>query len=201
METPVIIVGGGPIGLAVAGDLAWRGMPCLVIERSDGAVRQPKMDLVNVRTMEFCRRWGIVPEIENSGYNRAHVQDNVWVTALAGGYELGREIFPNCIDEPCPPQSPQKRERAPQNFFDPALARFAEGADASSGTEVLAMDGRPSELRKQGVSLNDQLFSRRRPPWRPPPPKHGRPSGWRRCRPRVSRFLSISPPPGASPAS
>ena len=53
METPVIIVGGGPIGLAVAGDLAWRGMPSLVIERSDGAVRQPKMDLVNVRTMEF----------------------------------------------------------------------------------------------------------------------------------------------------
>jgi hypothetical protein len=124
METPVIIVGGGPVGLAVAGDLGWRGLPSLVIERSDGAVRQPKMDMVLVRTMEFCRRWGIVNEIENSGYNRAHVQDNVWVTALAGGYELGREPFPNCMEEACPPQSPQKRERAPQNFFDPALARF-----------------------------------------------------------------------------
>ena len=124
METPVIIVGGGPVGLAVAGDLGWRGLPSLLIERSDGAVRQPKMDMVLVRTMEFCRRWGIVNEIETSGYNRAHVQDNVWVTALAGGYELGREPFPNCIEEACPPQSPQKRERAPQNFFDPALARF-----------------------------------------------------------------------------
>ena len=124
METPVLIVGGGPVGLALAGDLGWRGLSCLQIERSDGAVTQPKMDMVHIRTMEFCRRWGIVNEVEQSGYNRAHAQDNVWVTALAGGYELGREVFPNCIDEKCPPQSPQKRERAPQNFFDPALARF-----------------------------------------------------------------------------
>jgi 2-polyprenyl-6-methoxyphenol hydroxylase-like FAD-dependent oxidoreductase len=124
METPVLIVGGGPVGLALAGDLGWRALSCLQIERSDGAVTQPKMDMVHIRTMEFCRRWGIVDEVERSGYNRAHAQDNVWVTALAGGYELGREVFPNCIDEKCPPQSPQKRERAPQNFFDPALARF-----------------------------------------------------------------------------
>ena len=124
METPVLIVGGGPVGLAVAGDLGWRGVSCLQIERSDGAVTQPKMDMVHTRTMEVCRRWGIVPEVEASGYNRAHAQDNVWVTALVDGYELGRERFPNCIDEPCPPQSPQKRERAPQNFFDPVLAQF-----------------------------------------------------------------------------
>ena len=140
METPVLIIGGGPVGLAVAGDLAWRGMPSMLIERSDGAVRQPKMDMVLVRTMEICRRWGIVPEIEGSGYNRAHVQDNVWVTALAGGYELGREAFPNCIDEQCPPQSPQQRERAPQNFFDPALARWVRGfeqVDLRYQTEIL----------------------------------------------------------------
>ena len=129
METPVLIVGGGPVGLAVAGDLAWRGTASMLIERSDGQVRQPKMDMVLVRTMEICRRWGIVREIEDSGYNRAHAQDNVSVTALAGGYELGRERFPNCIDEPCPPQSPQKRERAPQNFFDPALARWVRSFD------------------------------------------------------------------------
>jgi 2-polyprenyl-6-methoxyphenol hydroxylase-like FAD-dependent oxidoreductase len=124
METPVLIVGGGPVGLALAGDLGWRGLSCLQIERSDGQVTQPKMDMVHIRTMEFCRRWGIVDAVEQSGYTRAHAQDNVWVTALAGGFELGREVFPNCIDEKCPPQSPQKRERAPQNFFDPALARF-----------------------------------------------------------------------------
>ena len=53
METPVLIVGGGPVGLALAGDLGWRGLSCLQIERSDGAVTQPKMDMVHIRTMEF----------------------------------------------------------------------------------------------------------------------------------------------------
>ena len=34
--TPVLIAGGGPVGLAVAGDLGWRGIPCIVVERGDG---------------------------------------------------------------------------------------------------------------------------------------------------------------------
>ena len=125
MKTPVLIVGGGPVGLALAGDLGWRGIPCLLVERGDGRVEQPKMDMVGVRTMEFCRRWGIVPWVEAAGYNRDYPQDCVWVTGLANGYELGREPFPCPREEPPPPQSPQKRERCPQNFFDPVLARHA----------------------------------------------------------------------------
>ncbi len=123
-RTPVLIVGAGPVGLALAGDLAWRGVPSTVIERSDGVVTQPKMDLVQVRTMEFCRRWGIVGEVERAGYNRHHSQAFAWVTALNGGYELGREPGDPCATEKGPPQSPQKRERCPQNFFDPVLARW-----------------------------------------------------------------------------
>ena len=57
-RTPVLIVGGGPVGLALAGNLAWRGISSVVVEKSDGVVVQPKMCLVGVRTMEFCRRWG-----------------------------------------------------------------------------------------------------------------------------------------------
>src|SRR6202021_3413704 len=125
MKTPVLIVGGGPVGLAMAGDLGWRGIPCVLIEKTDGRITQPRMDIVHVRTMEFCRRWGIVPWVEAAGYNRDYPQDNAWVTSLAGGHELGREPFPSCRDEKPPPQSPQKRERCPQNFFDPVLTRFA----------------------------------------------------------------------------
>jgi len=58
-HTPILIVGGGPVGLALAGDLGWRGVPCLLIEQSDGSIYQPRMDLVGIRTMEFCRRWGL----------------------------------------------------------------------------------------------------------------------------------------------
>lgn len=126
LSAPVIVIGAGPVGLALAGDLGWRGIPVILIERSDGSVFQPKMDMVGVRTMEFCRRWGIVDWVESAGYNREHSQDYAWVTSLCGGYEFGRERFPSVKDEPKPLQSPQKRERCPQNFFDPVLSRFAK---------------------------------------------------------------------------
>lgn len=124
IETPVLIVGAGPVGLALAGDLGWRGIPCLLIEKGDGSIAQPRMDFVGVRTMEFCRRWEIVPWVESAGYNRDYPQDCAWVTSLTG-YELGRERFPSPREEKTPPQSPQKRERCPQDFFDPVLLRFA----------------------------------------------------------------------------
>ena len=120
----VLVVGAGPVGLALAGDLGWRGIDCLLIEQSDGAIQQPKMDLVGIRTMEHCRRWGIVKDVENSPYPRDYPQDNVYLTSL-GGYELGREQFPPLGEEKPPPQSPQKRERCPQNLFDPILRAFA----------------------------------------------------------------------------
>ena len=124
MDTPVLIIGAGPIGLALAGDLGFRGAACTLIEKTDGKVQQPKMDMIGIRTMEYCRRWGIVPWVESAGYNRAYPQDCAWVTTL-DGHEFGREVFAAPQDEKKPPQSPQKRERCPQNFFDPVLQRFA----------------------------------------------------------------------------
>ena len=123
-DTPVLIVGAGPVGLALAGDLGWRGIPCILVEKSDGAISQPKMDMVGVRSMEFCRRWGIVPWVEGSPYPRDYPQDNVWVSSMTG-WEFGRERMPGLADEPCPAESPQKRERCPQDMFDPILTRFA----------------------------------------------------------------------------
>src|SRR5262245_36723864 len=121
---PILIVGGGPVGLALAGDLGWRGVPGLLMEQSDGSIYQPRQDFVGIRTMEFCRRWGLVAAVESSPYPRDVPQDNVYVTSLAG-HELGRERFPSMGDEKPPPASPQKRERCPQNMFDPILRAFA----------------------------------------------------------------------------
>ena len=121
---PVLIVGGGPVGLALAGDLGWRGVDCLLIEQSDGSIYQPRMDLVGIRTMEFCRRWGLVGAVEASPYPRDYPQDNVYLTSLTG-YELGRERFPGIGQAAPPPESPQRRERCPQNMFDPILQAFA----------------------------------------------------------------------------
>jgi 2-polyprenyl-6-methoxyphenol hydroxylase-like FAD-dependent oxidoreductase len=121
---PVLIVGGGPVGLALAGDLGWRGVACVLIEQSDGSIYQPRMDLVGIRTMEFCRRWGLVGAVEASPYPRDYPQDNVYLTSLTG-YELGRERFPGIGQAAPPPESPQRRERCPQNMFDPILQAFA----------------------------------------------------------------------------
>jgi len=121
---PVLVVGGGPVGLALAGDLGWRGVSCLLIEQSDGSIYQPRMDLVGVRTMEFCRRWGLVGAVEASLYPRDYAQDNIYLTSLTG-YELGRERFPGIGQAAPPPESPQRRERCPQNMFDPILQAFA----------------------------------------------------------------------------
>jgi 2-polyprenyl-6-methoxyphenol hydroxylase-like FAD-dependent oxidoreductase len=121
---PVLVVGGGPVGLALAGDLGWRGIACTLVEQSDGSIYQPRMDLVGVRTMEFCRRWGLVPAVEGSPYPRDYAQDNIYLTSLTG-YELGRERFPGIGQAPPPKESPQRRERCPQNMFDPILRAFA----------------------------------------------------------------------------
>jgi 2-polyprenyl-6-methoxyphenol hydroxylase-like FAD-dependent oxidoreductase len=126
---PILIVGGGPVGLALAGDLGWRGIECVLIEQTDGSIYQPRMDLVGVRTMEFCRRWGLVPTVDASPYPRDYAQDNIYLTSLTG-YELGRERFPGIGQAPPPPESPQRRERCPQNMFDPILGGFAAAQKA-----------------------------------------------------------------------
>ncbi len=141
-EYPVLIVGAGPVGLALAGDLALRNVASCVIERTDGTIEQPRMDMVGIRTMEFARRWGIVRDIETSPYPRDYPQDNVYVTSLAG-YELGRERMPAMGEDRPPATSPQKRERCPQDMFDPILQRWARSFDRVTlryRCELIALD-------------------------------------------------------------
>jgi 2-polyprenyl-6-methoxyphenol hydroxylase-like FAD-dependent oxidoreductase len=143
IETDVLVVGAGPVGLALAGDLGWRGHRCVIVERGDGTIGQPKMDQVGIRTMEYCRRWGLVPDVEASPYNRDRPQDNIYLTALTG-WELGREPFRSMRDDRPPPYSPQKRERCPQNMFDPILQKFARshaGVALKLRHKFLSLDG------------------------------------------------------------
>src|SRR5262245_5692972 len=151
----VLVVGAGPVGLALAGDLGWRGVDCLLIEQSDGGIHQPKMDLVGIRTMEHCRRWGIVTDVENSPYPRDYPQDNVYLTSL-GGYELGREQFPPLGEEKPPPQSTQKRERCPQNMFDPILRAFAERQKSVELRYLTKLTGLRFETSGVAATIRDQ---------------------------------------------
>jgi 2-polyprenyl-6-methoxyphenol hydroxylase-like FAD-dependent oxidoreductase len=147
-RTSVLIVGAGPVGLALAGDLGWRGDACTLVERTDGAISAPKMDMVGIRTMEHCRRWGIADWVSHSPYPRDYPQDNVFLTSLTG-YELGREAIPPKNLEKRPPQSPQNRERCPQDMFDPILTRFVrqfEHVDLRYRTELVDFVERADEV-------------------------------------------------------
>jgi 2-polyprenyl-6-methoxyphenol hydroxylase-like FAD-dependent oxidoreductase len=58
--TPVLVVGGGPAGLAAAAELDWHGVGCVLIEpRAEVSHRRPRAKTTSARTMEHFRRWGV----------------------------------------------------------------------------------------------------------------------------------------------
>jgi choline dehydrogenase-like flavoprotein len=55
----VVVVGGGPAGLAAAAELARHGAGCVLIEpRTEVSHRRPRAKTTSIRTMEHLRRWG-----------------------------------------------------------------------------------------------------------------------------------------------
>ncbi len=124
-HVPVLIVGGGPVGLALAGDLGWRGIRCELVEQTDGAITTPKMNEVNTRTMEFCRRWGIADQVLDCPFPPDWPLDVVFVTSLAG-YELGRIRRPSRAAEIPQSHSRERLQACSQMWFDPILRDFAQ---------------------------------------------------------------------------
>jgi 2-polyprenyl-6-methoxyphenol hydroxylase-like FAD-dependent oxidoreductase len=92
-EVPVIITGGGSVGLSLAAELGWRGIECLVVEQSDGLNPHPRANAVANRTMEYYRRWGIDKAITDAGVPPDHLADYYWISSLHGK-ELHRISLP-----------------------------------------------------------------------------------------------------------
>ncbi|EGX99502.1 putative monooxygenase/hydrolase [Nitrospirillum viridazoti Y2] len=86
LDFPVIIAGGGPVGTALAIDLALRNVASVIIEkRRDGEVIPAKANMTNIRSMEHFRRWGIADRLRQNDCVGPEVQRDVtFVTRLNG---------------------------------------------------------------------------------------------------------------------
>lgn len=63
---PVVIVGGGPVGMGLAVDLGSRAVECLVVERHEDPQPIPKGQNLTQRTMEHFASWGVDREIRKA---------------------------------------------------------------------------------------------------------------------------------------
>jgi 2-polyprenyl-6-methoxyphenol hydroxylase-like FAD-dependent oxidoreductase len=85
-HTPVLVVGGGPVGLACAVELAHHGVESLVLERRPEVSHlRPRAKTTSARTMEHFRRWGIAEQIRRrAGLPVEWSNTAVFCTALTG---------------------------------------------------------------------------------------------------------------------
>jgi 2-polyprenyl-6-methoxyphenol hydroxylase-like FAD-dependent oxidoreductase len=101
-HVPVLIAGGGPVGMTLARTLASYGVRCLLVERNASTTRHPKMDITNGRSMELFRRLGVIDQLRAVGVAEANSFDVSWITSLdrkAGGRELHRFRYPSVTEK------------------------------------------------------------------------------------------------------
>ena len=124
MDVPVLIVGGGPVGLGLAVELGLRGVTCMLTDMRDGSVKIPKMSQVTFRSMEFCRHWGIADKVVQAGWPIEYPYDFVYVTSLTG-IELARSRWDSYSAGLERNITPHGTVHCPQIFFDPILRQRA----------------------------------------------------------------------------
>lgn len=102
-ELPVLIVGAGPVGLIAAMDLAWRGIPSVVVEqRHPGEPPPVKCNHVSARSMEIFRRLGFADRVRDAGLPHDYPNDVVFLNTVTG-YELDRIPIPSRNERRLPP--------------------------------------------------------------------------------------------------
>lgn len=135
IETPVLIVGGGPIGLTLALDLAWRGIDVTVAEtRSEAEPPPPKCNHVAARSMEIFRRLGVAESLRNAGLPADYANDVSYRTAFTGK-ELTRIPIPCRRDRYTATEgpdanwpTPEPPHRINQTFLEPILFAHAKAS-------------------------------------------------------------------------
>jgi 2-polyprenyl-6-methoxyphenol hydroxylase-like FAD-dependent oxidoreductase len=142
LQTQALVVGGGPVGLTLAMDLAQRGIDVVVAEtRHPGEAPSPKCNHVSARTMEIFRRLGVSRAMRDAGLPADYPNDVSYRTTFTGA-ELSRIPIPCRRDRYTATGGPdtwwptaEPPHRINQIYLEPIL--FAS-AQSTTGVRILS---------------------------------------------------------------
>ena len=139
-DTDVLIIGGGPAGLALAVELGMQKIPCILAERHDRIGLAPRAKTCNVRTRELFRRWEIADRLAALAPFGVNFPSNVVFATRLGGFELHR--FSNAFN--CSPARDDRfcehAQWIPQYKVEAVLKEKASeqtSVEISLGTELV----------------------------------------------------------------
>jgi putative polyketide hydroxylase len=176
LDTPVLIVGGGPVGLTASILLSQQGVRSLLVERHPGTAILPKARGINARSMEMYRQIGIEQAIRDAGLPIERTGFIVWTESLSGR-EIERRV-PGRMAPANQAVTPVRNCLCAQDDLEPVLRRFAEAqplAELRFSTEMTAVrqdadgvtasltdrvSGAKSEIRAQYLIAADGAQSR-----------------------------------------
>src|SRR5260370_41214106 len=176
VDVPVLIVGGGPVGLTASILLSQAGVRSLLIERHPGTAVHPKARGINARTMEMYRQCGVEAAIRKAGLPPERAGLIVWVRTLAGE-EIERRVpwrsgaqsamvspVRNCLcaqDDLEPVlRAFAERQGVGQLRFNAELTGFDQDADFVTATIADRATGAANQVRAQDVIAADCAQSR-----------------------------------------
>ncbi|HVV14714.1 FAD-dependent monooxygenase [Amycolatopsis sp.] len=91
IRTPVLIVGAGPSGLAVAIELGRAGIDCVLVEpRATVTAGRPRAKTTSARTMELLRRWGLADRVRAAAPLPVSYSQDVVFCSRVTGHEITR---------------------------------------------------------------------------------------------------------------
>jgi 2-polyprenyl-6-methoxyphenol hydroxylase-like FAD-dependent oxidoreductase len=123
-SVPVLIVGGGPVGLAASFMLSRQGIRSMLVERHPGTAVVPKARGINARTMEVFRQQGVEDAVRAAGLAPHHTGFIVWTKTLAGE-EIERRV-PWRARPQSAMVSPVRNCLCAQDYLEPVLRAYAE---------------------------------------------------------------------------
>src|SRR5262245_48213680 len=139
-EVPVLVAGGGLVGLSTAMFLAQHGVASLAVERLRGGSQLPRAAFFHMRTLEMFRLAGIEQEVREQSLKEFEPEGALVIMDQLSCRKLA-DIIPS-LNEGVDALRPCRRLFVSQPGLEPILRRRAQaaGAEVLEGHEVVGID-------------------------------------------------------------